>query len=135
MLFSTFYAIITIIITMFKSKSITERKIVLADNDTVQEDQGSDQFNSMLNAALKHINSQEISVGSLSQEQIEAMLADDDDDNTGSTVNSGGSDDTSNTGDDPEMSSDEDLDIAERFREGISADSQAAAAQSRFWAG
>ncbi len=127
MLFSTFYAIITIIVTMFKSKSITERKIVLADNDTVQEDQDSDQFNSMLNAALKHINSQEISVGSLSQEQIEAMLADDD---TGSTVNSGGSDDTSNTGDDPEMSSDEDLDIAERFREGISADSQAAAEET-----
>ncbi len=115
---------------MFKSKSITERKIVLADNDTVQEDQGSDQFNSMLNAALKHINSQEINVGSLSQEQIEAMLADDDDDDTGSTVNSGGSDDTSNTGDDPEMSSDEDLDIAERFREGISADSQAAAEET-----
>ena len=97
----------------------------MADNDTVQEDQGSDQFNSMLSAAQKHVGSQG-GGSSLSQAQIEALLADDDDD----TSSAGGVDDTANSGGDSEFPQDEDIDIAEHFREGISADSQAAAEET-----
>ena len=97
----------------------------MADNDTVQEDQGSDQFNSMLNAAQKHIGAQE-NGSSLSQAQIEAMLAEDDDD-----TNTAGHDEAeSSEGGAAEVPSDEDSDIAARFREGISADSQAAAEET-----
>ena len=97
----------------------------MADNDTVQEDQGSDQFNSMLSAAQKHLGVQGGGGSSLSQAQIEAMLADDDDDTTG--TDTGVRDDASGSEGETDVSSDEDADIAQRFRESISADSQAVA--------
>ena len=104
----------------------------MADNETVREDEESEQFNSMLNAAQKHVGSKE-GGSSLSQAQIEAMLAENDDDVPDATGTSGpGSDnaDGSSGDDTPADYADEDTAIADRLREGISADAQAAAEEN-----
>ena len=88
----------------------------MADLDTVQEE--SEQFNSMLNAAKKQVGAQE-GGSSLSQSQIEAMLADEnDEDQSGDTDNASGAE------------PDEDSDIADKLRSNIESDAQAAAEEA-----
>lgn len=83
----------------------------MADNENIP-DAEDEQFNSMLNAAQKHIGVHD--TGSLSQAQIEAMLADDDEPAEAAGGGEG-------------ADSDDETSIAEKFKESISADSQAAA--------
>lgn len=101
----------------------------MADNENAPEEKESEQFNSMLSAAQKHIGVQD--GVSLSQAQIEAMLAGDDDEaiDPGETQASepAGTDTSSDERESSETGGDDESKIAERFKEGISADSQAAA--------
>lgn len=99
--------------------NLYERKIVLAENENVSE-QESEQFNSMLSAAQKHVGAQNTN-SSLSQSQIEAMLAVNDDEDEEAQPESAGE-----SGED-ESDGVSDSSIADKFREGIAADSQAAA--------
>ena len=99
-----------------------ERRIVLAEENENVSDQESEQFNSMLSAAQKQVGVQNTG-SSLSQAQIEAMLAVNDDDEDESQSDSGSP--GGNDGEEGDGVSDSS--IADKFREGIAADSQAAA--------
>ena len=121
--FTTLYDIIRIIIIVHIYTKY-ERKIDLADNDNVNE-QSSDQFNSMLSAAQKQVGSSGGGNNGLTQAQIEAMLAVEDDDEEQPDEQSE-SESVGETEDGGEMQ-DEDASIADKLKEGIAADSQAAA--------
>ncbi|MBP3857590.1 MAG: hypothetical protein IK990_18470 [Ruminiclostridium sp.] len=117
----------------------------MAENEIVPEDQDSERFNSMLNAAQKQVGAKGgakpadgKSGASLTQAQIEAMLAGEsfDDDNTAAAEKNdpGAAAETqtgrSAGGSEGAEESDDDAAIADRFRNSISADSQAAAEET-----
>lgn len=115
------------------------------ENLNEEQDKESEQFNSMLSAAQKHVGGDGGSGGGLSQAQIEAMLAmsdDDDDDEEEESGSDDGDEEAASSydddgngdataGDDSEGSDGEDdAAIADKFREGIAADAQAAAEET-----
>ena len=125
------------------------------ENLNEEQDKESEQFNSMLSAAQKHVGADGgSSGGGLTQAQIEAMLAMNDDDDDDDDDEDGGRDD-GDDGDkeaassyaddgadgaasgkkepdnsDNDDSDDDDASIADKFREGIAADAQAAAEET-----
>lgn len=114
------------------------------ENLNEEQDKESEQFNSMLNAAQKQVGADGGDAGSsggLTQAQIEAMLAmsddEDEDESDGGDEEAASSyEDESNSeagssdesdGDSAGGDDDDDSAIADKFREGIAADAQAAA--------
>lgn len=100
----------------------------MAEKDTNPGEQDPEQFNSMLNAAQKHVGNQNAS-GSLTQAQIEAMLAVNDDDEDEDDKTQPVSDDETEMLE-TQTADGEDAAIADKLREGLTADSQAAAEET-----
>lgn len=117
-----------------------ERKIVLAEKESNTEANESERFNSMLNAAQKQVGvksapQSENGGGSLTQAQIEAMLSGDDfdidlDEDDDEDAGEESADEKTANVTPPDEEKDEDTAIADMFREGINADSQAAAEET-----